>query len=67
MASKGVIVAGALAALAGKAFRIGHMGNATEEMFVKALELVGESLHEMGHDANIVAAVDEFKRVYHSV
>lgn len=64
LAAKGVIVAGALAALAGKAFRIGHMGNATEEMFVKALELVGETLQEMGYEANIEASVKEFKKVY---
>ena len=66
LASKGMIVAGALAALAGKAFRIGHMGNATEEMFVKALQIVGETLQEMGYAANIDAAVDEFKGIYHS-
>ncbi|EHQ87909.1 pyridoxal-phosphate-dependent aminotransferase family protein [Desulfosporosinus youngiae] len=66
LAAKGVIVAGALAALAGKAFRIGHMGNATEEMFVKALQIVGETLQEMGYEANIDAAVDEFKGIYHS-
>ncbi len=67
LASKGVIVAGALAALTGKAFRIGHMGNATEEMFIKALQIVGETLQEMGYTANIGAAVDEFKGIYHSV
>lgn len=66
LASKGVVVAGALAALAGKAFRIGHMGNATEEMFVEALKLIGETLKEMGYEANIDVAVDTFKRVYHS-
>jgi len=66
LASKGVIVAGALASLAGKAFRIGHMGNATEEMFVKALQIVGETLQEMGYEANIDTAVDEFKGIYHS-
>lgn len=67
LASKGVIVAGALAALTGKAFRIGHMGNATEEMFIKALQIVGETLQEMGYTANIGAAVDKFKEIYHSV
>jgi alanine-glyoxylate transaminase / serine-glyoxylate transaminase / serine-pyruvate transaminase len=66
LAQKGMVIAGALASLAGKAFRIGHMGNATEGMFVKALELVGETLKEMGHDADIPGAVDEFKKVYHS-
>lgn len=66
LAAKGVIVAGALAALAGKAFRIGHMGNATEEMFVKALEHVGETLQEMGYEANIEAAIKEFKGIFYS-
>lgn len=66
LAAKGMVIAGALAALSGKAFRIGHMGNATEAMFVKALELVGETLKEMGHEANTEKAVDEFKNVYHT-
>lgn len=64
LASKGMVVAGALASLAGKAFRIGHMGNVTEEMFVKAIELVGETLKEMGLDANSSKAVERFKAVY---
>lgn len=38
LASKGVIVAGALAHLAGKAFRIGHMGNTTKEMLEQAIQ-----------------------------
>ncbi|TGE33604.1 alanine--glyoxylate aminotransferase family protein [Desulfosporosinus sp. Sb-LF] len=67
LAAKGMVIAGALASLAGKAFRIGHMGNVTEEMFVKAIELVGETLKEMGLEANMEAAVEEFKKVYHSV
>jgi len=66
LASKGVVVAGALAAFAGKAFRIGHMGNVTEEIIVKALGLIGETLQEMGYTANICAAIDEFKEIYHS-
>ncbi|KGK87159.1 serine-pyruvate aminotransferase [Desulfosporosinus sp. HMP52] len=67
LGAKGVVVAGALAALAGKAFRIGHMGNATEEMFVKALQIIGETLQEMGYEANVDAAIDEFKGIYRSV
>lgn len=66
LASKGMVIAGSLASLAGKAFRIGHMGNVTEEMFIKAIQLVGETLKEMGQDANIEEAVDKFKRIYHS-
>jgi aspartate aminotransferase-like enzyme len=66
LSAKGLVIAGSLAALAGKAFRIGHMGNVTEEMFIKALELMGETLKEMGKDANIGEAVDQFKGIYHS-
>ncbi|MGC7872040.1 pyridoxal-phosphate-dependent aminotransferase family protein [Desulfosporosinus sp. SYSU MS00001] len=66
LAERGMVIAGALASLAGKAFRIGHMGNATEEMFVKALQIVGETLNEMGHEANIEKAVAEFTKIYHA-
>ncbi|MPN43415.1 Serine-pyruvate aminotransferase [bioreactor metagenome] len=64
LASKGMIIAGSLASLAGKAFRIGHLGNVTRADFVKALELVGETLKEMGKDADTEGAVREFIRVY---
>lgn len=64
LASKGMIIAGSLASLAGKAFRIGHLGNVTKADFVKALELVGETLKEMGKDADTEGAVKEFIRVY---
>ncbi|AFM41557.1 serine-pyruvate aminotransferase/archaeal aspartate aminotransferase [Desulfosporosinus acidiphilus SJ4] len=66
LAEKGMVIAGALASLSGKAFRIGHMGNATESMFKKALELIGETLKEMGHEANVEEAVAEFTKVYHT-
>ncbi|WP_088225422.1 alanine--glyoxylate aminotransferase family protein [Desulfosporosinus sp. FKB] len=66
LAERGMVIAGALASLAGKAFRIGHMGNATEDMFVKALQIVGETLKEMGHEANIEKAVTEFTKIYHA-
>lgn len=64
LAAKGMVIAGALASLSGKAFRIGHMGNVTEDTFVKALELVGETLQEMGYDADVQGAVNEFRKVY---
>jgi alanine-glyoxylate transaminase / serine-glyoxylate transaminase / serine-pyruvate transaminase len=48
LAEKGVIVAGALAHLAGKAFRIGHMGNTTPAMLEEAVRLIGETLNEVG-------------------
>lgn len=61
LAKKGVIVAGALAHLAGKAFRIGHMGNTTEQMLEKAIELIGETLNELGHPVDTAKAVKRFK------
>jgi len=64
LADKGMVVAGALASLAGKAFRIGHMGNTTDEMFVKAVTLIGEALKEMGLKADIEVAIAEFKKVF---
>lgn len=63
LAKKGVIVAGALAHLAGKAFRIGHMGNTTEEMLIAAIEKIGETLNEIGHAVSIEQAVNRFKEI----
>ncbi|MCM3707254.1 MULTISPECIES: pyridoxal-phosphate-dependent aminotransferase family protein [Cytobacillus] len=63
LAKKGVIVAGALAHLAGKAFRIGHMGNTTEEMLEKAIVLIGETMNELGFEADIQKAVGRFKEL----
>lgn len=64
LAGKGMIVSGALASLAGKAFRIGHMGNVTKDMFEQAVRLIGDTLNEMGHNANTDAAVETFVSVY---
>lgn len=64
LAAKGVVIAGALASLAGKAFRMGHMGNVTGDMFVKAIRMMGETLSEMGHTVSIDAAVAQFNNVY---
>lgn len=64
LAEKGMIIAGSLASLAGKAFRIGHLGNVTEDDFIRAMGLVGETLQEMGQKADTQGAVNEFKRVY---
>lgn len=61
LANKGVIVAGALAHLAGKAFRIGHMGNTTPEMLEQAIKSIGEVLQEQGLEANIGLAIENFK------
>ncbi|KLU60042.1 serine-pyruvate aminotransferase [Peptococcaceae bacterium CEB3] len=64
LAAKGVVIAGALASLSGRAFRIGHMGNVTGEMFIQAIRLMGETLTDMGLAVNIEAAVTKFREVY---
>lgn len=61
LASKGIIVAGALAHLAGKAFRIGHMGNTTEEMLVEAIQSIGHTLIELGYEVNVDHAIQVLK------
>ena len=61
MTKKGVILAGSLAHLGGKAFRIGHMGNTTAEMLEKAIDLIGETLNEMGHTVDQAKAIEQFK------
>ncbi len=62
LAKKGVIVAGALAHLAGKAFRIGHMGNTTEQMLEDAIVLIGETMNELGYPVDLEKAVNCFKK-----
>lgn len=57
LAARGVIVAGSLAHLAGKAFRIGHMGNTTDEQLQQAIRAIGEALQEQGVDAQIEQAL----------
>jgi len=56
LAAKGMVVAGALASLAGKAFRIGHMGNVQDDQLLRAVALVGEALQEQGLAADIPVA-----------
>jgi aspartate aminotransferase-like enzyme len=50
VAARGVVVAGCLGPLAGKAFRIGHMGNIGVAEIVATLEAIEESLRELGRD-----------------
>lgn len=61
LAKKGLVISGALAHLAGKAFRIGHMGNTTVEMLEKAIALIGETLMEQGHSIDVNKAAECFK------
>ena len=62
MAEKGTVLSGSLAHLAGKAFRIGHMGNTTADMLEKAVMQIGETLSEMGREVDISKAQDVFAK-----
>ena len=60
LAARGVIVAGSLAHLAGKAFRIGQMGNTKEHQLIEAIMMIGEVLGEQGLKVDIQEAVKVF-------
>lgn len=60
LAARGIIVAGSLAHLAGKAFRIGHMGNVTAEQLEEAVCSIGEALAEQ-QDVEIEQAIQAFR------
>lgn len=61
LAEKGIVVAGALAHLSGKAFRIGHMGNASRDMLKDAVQLIGETLLEMDQVVEVNRALEMFE------
>ncbi len=48
MASRGIVVAGCLGPLAGKAFRMGHMGNIGAGEVTRALQALEDSLRALG-------------------
>lgn len=60
MLDEGVVIAGALGAYAGKAFRIGHMGNATENDIIVALSAVERSLKACGANVELGKAVGTY-------
>ncbi len=57
MASRGIVVAGCLGPLAGKAFRMGHMGNIGSGEVTRALQAVEDSLRALGAPVSPGAAV----------
>ena len=60
MFEEGVVCAGALASYAGKAFRLGHMGNITENDMIVALSAVERSLKACGADVELGKAVGTY-------
>ncbi len=60
MLDEGVVVAGALGAYAGKAFRIGHMGNVTINDMVQMIGAVERSLKACGSGLKLGTAVGAY-------
>lgn len=60
MLKEGVVCAGALASYAGKAFRLGHMGNITENEIIVGLSAVERSLRACGVDVELGKAVGTY-------
>jgi len=56
MRSRGLVVAGGQDRLAGQILRIGHLGAVVPADVVEAIEVIGESLRELGHDVDIDGA-----------
>lgn len=57
MRSRGLVVAGGQDRLAGQILRIGHLGDVQPAAVVEAIEVIGDSLTERGHDVDAGAAV----------
>jgi alanine-glyoxylate transaminase/serine-glyoxylate transaminase/serine-pyruvate transaminase len=61
LAQRGVIVAGGLAHLQGKAFRVGHLGNVTARELRQAVIAMAEVLQEMGNPVDKEPALLAFE------
>ncbi len=57
MRSRGLVVAGGQERLAGKIMRVGHLGDVSPEAVIQAIEVIGESLNDLGHTVDAQAAV----------
>lgn len=64
LAERGVVVAGALGPLAGRAFRMGHMGNVTQGQLAEAIVKIGEALVKQGIQTDPQSALDAFHRTW---
>jgi aspartate aminotransferase-like enzyme len=60
LADEGVVVAGALADWAGRAFRLGHMGNIDTAVEVAVLGAIERTLHRLGHRVTFGSGVGAY-------
>ncbi|MGH2402482.1 MAG: pyridoxal-phosphate-dependent aminotransferase family protein [Candidatus Limnocylindria bacterium] len=64
MRAKGVVIAGGQGKWAGKILRFGHMGDVGIEEMAAALEIMGRTLAEFGHEADGAAAARAARGVF---
>jgi alanine-glyoxylate transaminase/serine-glyoxylate transaminase/serine-pyruvate transaminase len=64
LSSKGVVVAGGLGELAGKVFRMGHMGNLSPAQVYFALDAVEETMLAMGRSFEAKTGVRAAEKVF---
>ena len=64
MRAKGLVIAGGQDRLAGRILRFGHMGDVGIEEMAEALEIMGGTLREFGHEADGAAAGQAARAAY---
>jgi aspartate aminotransferase-like enzyme len=57
MRSHGLVVAGGQDRLAGQILRVGHLGDVSSADVAEAIEVIGQSLAELGREVDVAAAV----------
>jgi aspartate aminotransferase-like enzyme len=57
MRSRGLVVAGGQDRLAGKILRVGHLGSVQPSDVVDAIDVVGQSMRELGRDVDVEGAI----------
>ncbi len=67
MRGKGLIIAGGQGKWAGRILRFGHMGDVGIEEMAEALEIMGSTLPDFGHQADGAAAADAARAAYEAM
>jgi aspartate aminotransferase-like enzyme len=66
MRARSLVVAGGQDRLAGQILRVGHLGEVHPDDVVTAIEVIGESLAELGRDVDVPGAVNAARSAGHS-
>jgi len=57
MRTHGLVIAGGQDRLSGQILRIGHLGSVESEDVVEAIQVMGDSMRELGHEVDVATAV----------